>query len=100
MSEAAGSCKYPNYKYYYITNLRSEGTANAEVRDAAASAFAKQKQFDDSIKISCGEADSANGAAKTAKRFSDIFIISQICAPRRATRQRRLLRSKSNLMIQ
>ncbi len=45
-------------------------------RDATASAFAKQKQFNDTIKISLGEADSANGAVKTAKRFSDIFIIS------------------------
>ncbi len=46
--------------------------------DAAASALAKPKQFNVSIKISLGEADSAIGAVKTAKRFSDIFIITQL----------------------
>ncbi len=46
--------------------------------DAAASALAKPKQFNVSIKIAFGEADSAIGTVKTAKWFSDIFIITQL----------------------
>ena len=64
-----------NRYFYYIINSSAEGTINATsgVR-AKRRVFAKRKQFNDTIKLPLGKADSDEVAAKAACGFPTILL--------------------------